>query len=72
MAKGKGIDSMMTSVVDRQTLRSCGRPPFMYHICRFPPPRSGPVARNWKSAIHSDCATLRHVSGYALSGADLA
>lgn len=51
---------------------TCGRPSFMYHICRFPPPRSGPVARNWKSAIHSDCATLRHVSECALSGEDLA
>ena len=32
----------------------------VYHICRLPPPLSGPVARKSKSTIHSDCATLFH------------
>ena len=33
-------------------------PSRVYQICRLPPPRSGPVARNSSSAVHSDCETL--------------
>lgn len=35
----------------------------MYHNCRFPPPLSGPVARNSKLTIHSDCAKLEMFRG---------